>query len=386
MDYAALWQLAIRALLRRPLRTLLTVLGLVVAVSSMLLFLSLGQGLQGQLRTELRSVGPDLQVARRSSGLSLLPSPDLPATVVQTLNQQARALGIVQVTPVAAQIKQDFDPTHSAVYYGLPVTQGIQALFPSVEVSRGRLLRPSDEGQPVAVLGASAAHNLGLDVGGEFNVTRRVRARIVGVLRPQHNLTDTFTFLPLTSVQRALGTGDQLSFIALRLRDPGQAQAVAARLQAQLDLQVSTRDDVLRSAGRVLRSADVLSLGLSLVALIVGGLAVTNTMLMALHERTQEFATMRAIGAGPSFIRQLVLTESLLLALLGWVGSLLTGVPGAWAINRLTRHIAGIDGSALTPGLLLLTLGLSLLLGVLAGWGPAWRAGRIQIARGLTQP
>ncbi|GMA15138.1 ABC transporter permease (plasmid) [Deinococcus metallilatus] len=386
MRSAERWHLAARGLQRRPVRTLLTLLGLVVAVTSMLLFLSLGEGLKGQLRQELRSARPDLQVARPAGGLALLPGPNLPGALVTTLKAQAGELGLAEITPVAAEIKQALDPTQSAVYYGLPARQGVQALFPRARAAQGRLLLPEDEGRAVAVLGASAARNLGLGVGGEFMVSRRYRARIVGVLQPLNNLTDTFTFLPLTGAQRAFGTGDQLSFVALKLRDPEQAPQIAAQLRRQLQLEVSTRDDVLHSAGQVLRSADALSLGLSLVALVVGGLAVANTMLMTLHERTREFALLRAIGARPQFLRQLVLSESLLLAGLSWAAGVLLSVPGVWAINWMTQRVAGIDGAALTPRLLALTLGLSLLLGLLAGWWPAYRAGRTSITRALGQP
>lgn len=386
MRTAERWHLAVRGLQRRPVRTLLTLLGLVVAVTSMLLFLSLGEGLKGQLRQELQSVGPDLQVARSTGGLALLPSPNLPAALVPSLEARAGDLGLARITPVAAQIKQALDPTQSAVYYGLPARQGVQALFPQARTAQGRLLRPGDEGRAVAVLGASAARNLGLGVGGEFMVGRRYRARIVGVLRPLNNLTDTFTFLPLTGAQRAFGTGNQLSFVALTLHDPGQAPGVAAQLRQQLGLEVSTREDVLRSAGQVLRSADTLSLGLSLVALVVGGLAVANTLLMTVQERTREFALLRAIGARPGFVGQLVLAESLLLVGMSWAAGVLLSLPGVWAINRLTQQVAGIDGAALTPRLLGLTLGLSLLLGLIAGWWPAHRAGRIGITRALGQP
>jgi len=379
------WRLAVQGLHRRPTRTLLTLLGLVVAMTSMLLFLSLGQGLQGQLRAEIRSVVPDLQVAQQVSGLSLLPSPNLPPEVLQTLRTRGAALGITQITPVVAQIKQDLDPSQSAVYYGLPAGQGIQALFAQVRPAQGRLLEAEDEGRAVAVLGATAARNLSVGVGGQFSITRRSKVRVVGVLQPLGNLTDTFTFLPLTSAQRAFGTGKRLSFVALNLRDPEQAPQVAAQLRGLLHLEVSTRSDVLHSSAQILRSADTLSLCLSLVALVVGGLAVSNTMLMTIHERTPEFGTLRAIGARPSFVTWLVLSESLLLALLGWAGSVLLSVPGVWGINQLTQHLVGIDGAVLTPRLMLLSLGLSVLLGVLAGWWPAWQAGRVRITQALGQ-
>ncbi|GGL20139.1 ABC transporter permease [Deinococcus radiotolerans] len=384
MRPAERWHLAARGLSRRPVRTLLTLLGVVISVTSMILFLSLGQGLKGQFREELRSAGPDVQVARPAP-LSLLPLPNLPRSVVAAVTANAAELGVTGVTPVVAQIKQALDPTQSAVYYGLPAREGLQALFPQVRVARGRLLQASDEGQAVAVLGAVAARNQQLGVGDEFMITRRARVRVIGVLEPQQTLTDTFTFLPLTGAQRALGLGDQLSFVALRLRDPERAPEVAAQLRRITHLDVRTREDVLWSFSALLGRADLLSLVLSLVSLGVGALGVANTMLMAVHERTREFGVLRAMGARPGFVGQLVIAEGLLLAVVGWSAGALLSMPGVWAINHLTQRVAGLDGAAFSPQLLGLSLGLSLLLGLLSGLWPAYRAGRTSIAEALGQ-
>lgn len=386
MTGGALATLALRALRRRPGRTALTLLGQVVAVLSMTLFLSVGEGLRGQFRREVQSVGPDLQVARPTPALLLLPSPNLPEAVARDLAARQQELGVAQVTPVVTQIRQSLDPTQSAVYYGLPADQGIGALFPLARAAQGRLLRPADEGQAVAVLGASAARQLGTGVGGTVQINRRAHVRVIGVLAPVQSLTDTFTFLPLTSAQRALGTGPMISSVALRLQDPARAPRVAGLLRPQLHLEVSTRSEVLRAAGQVVRSADAVSLALSLVALVVGGLGVANTLLMTVHERQREFAVMRAVGARPGVVTRLVLLESALLAGTGWLVGAALSVPGVWAINRFTAHLTGLSGAALTPRLLTLSLAFSVLLGLLAGWWPARQAGRIRITRALGQP
>ena len=387
MKLRDLWRLAALGLLRRPVRAALTALGLAVALGSMVVFLALGEGLRGVFSDVLGSVGPDLQVTRTvGSAPDLLPRPDLNPAVLAELRAVSDELGLKTLLPVAVSLRQSLDPAQSAVFYGLPAATGIGAVFTGVRVERGRLLGPGDEGQDVAVLGARAAQNLGLTVGDTLAVNRRSRARVVGILQAGNTLTDTFTFLPLDSVQRAFGVGDRLSLVAVGLRRPAEAGQVAAVLNARLGpqgLTVSTRAQLLGTVGKVLRSADVLSVALSVIALLVGGLSVVNTVMMGVFERTREFGTLRAIGARPTFVRALVLTETLLLSAAAGVAGLGLSLLGVRAVNVYTRHLAGIDAAALTPRLALLALAVALALGLLAGVLPARNAGRLSVTAAL---
>nr|WP_244977122.1 ABC transporter permease [Deinococcus humi] len=375
-------------LLRRPVRTVLTALGLAVALGSMLLFLSLGEGLRGVFQSELGTVGPDLQVASTRAGETLLPHMDLNPAVVDELRRLSPRLGIEDVIPVAATIRQSLDPAQSAVFYGLPAASGIGAMFTGVKVARGRLLGPGDTGKDVAVLGARAAQNLGLGLGDTLELTRRGKARVIGILQPASALTDTFTFLPLEAVQHAFGADNRLSLVALRLKNPANADRVAATLAREpqvggLGLEISTRADVAGNLGKLLSSADLLSVCLSAIALLVGGLAVVNTVLMGVYERTREFGTLRAIGARPAFVRWLVLSETVLLSGLGGVVGLALAELGVWGINIYTQDLAGFDGALLTPRLIVVGLGVALAVGVLAGLWPARAAGQLTVVDAL---
>ncbi|PNY79867.1 ABC transporter permease [Deinococcus koreensis] len=377
-----LLRLAWRGLSRRPARSLLTALGLAVALGGMVVFLSLGEGLRQVFTQQFRSVGPDVQVSLDGTSRGLLPPPTLDEASVQAVRALALKLGATQVTPVVTLIRQSLDPAQSAVFYGVPAVQGIGALFTGVQAGQGRLLAAADEGRAVAVLGARAARNAGVGVGGRVDVLG-TPVRVVGVLAAGQGLTDTFTFLPLGTLQRAGHVPGRVSLVALTLRDPAQAPAVAARLGAQLRLDAQTRGDVLALVGRVLRITDVARFGLSLVALIVGGLAVANTVAMGVFERVREFGTLRAIGARPAFVSSLVLVESLLLSGLAGVVGLLAGWAGIAGINVYTRGLAGIDAAALTGRLALLALGVGVVMGLLAALIPARLAGRLPITEAL---
>ncbi|MFC4637039.1 ABC transporter permease [Deinococcus hohokamensis] len=383
MKTTDLWRLAWRGLTRRRVRTLLTALGITVAVASMVVFLSLGEGIRKVFTAELGSIGPDIQVSLNGLSQGFAPVPNLPQTVAGEIRQLAPELGIVTVTPVVMTVRGGFDPSQSAVLYGLPTDPGIQAVFPRVAAGQGRLLTPADEGQDVAVIGAKAAQNLHLKLGSRLNLNRRSGVRVVGVLRPESGLVDSFMFLPLATLQRAEGAENRLSLVAVKLREPARAREVAGALSRRLELEAQTQGDFLSFMERALRISDAVRFGISMIALIVGGLAVANTVMMGVFERTREFGTLRAIGARPAFVRALVLTESLLLSLAGGLGGLLLGLGGIAVVNTYTQQLAGIDAAALTPRLTLLALGISLLLGLLSGLLPSRSASRLNITDAL---
>ncbi|MEF2278033.1 ABC transporter permease [Deinococcus sp. YIM 134068] len=383
MKGSDIWALAWRGLTRRPVRTLLTALGITVAVASMVVFLSLGEGIRKVFTAELGGIGPDVQVSLSGFSQGFAPQPNLPQTAVEDIQKLAGELGITSVTPVVMTVRGSLDVTQSVVLYGLPAAQGIGVVFPKVTPASGRALAAADEGRGVAVVGAKAAQNLRLRVGSVLNLNRRNRVRVVGVLAPESGLVDSFIFLPLNTLQRAEGALGRVSLVALGLDNPRNARAVATTLGERLNLEAQTQSDFLSFVERALRISDAVRFGISLIALIVGGLAVANTVMMGVFERTREFGTLRAIGARPAFVRALVLTESLLLALAGGVGGLILGLGGIWAVNAYTQNLAGIDAAALTPRLTLLALGISLLLGLVSGLLPARSASRLQITEAL---
>ncbi|WP_027480637.1 ABC transporter permease [Deinococcus pimensis] len=382
MRSSDLWQLALRGLLRRPVRTVLTALGITVAVASMVIFLSLGEGIRKVFTAELGNVGPDLQISLNGLNQGFSPDPNLPESALKSVRAVADEFGIREAIPVVVSVRGGLDPTQSFVLYGLPAAQGVKSVFPNVALAQGRLLTPEDEGKPVAVVGSKAAQNGGLKLGSTLRLNRRSGVKVVGILG-EGGLTDTFVLLPLSTLQNGINAQGRLSLIAVKLRDQRGAQDTARRLAQRLDLEVQTQADFLRFVERALRISDAVRFGISLIALIVGGLAVANTVMMGVFERTREFGTLRAIGARPGFVRSLVLTESLLLSLAGGVGGLVLGFLGILGVNAYTQDLAGIDAAALTPRLTLLALAISLMLGLLAGLLPARSAERLRITEAL---
>ena len=121
-------------------------------------------------------------------------------------------------------------------------------------------------------------------------------------------------------------------------------------------------------------------LGISAIALIVGAIAVANTVLMSVFERTREFGVVRALGAKPRFLFGLVLAESTLLSFVGAAFGVLLGWGGILVINRITDNLIGLEVAALTFRLLLFAVAIALVMGLGSGLLPAARAARIPVA------
>ena len=242
-----LWQLAWRGLTRRPVRTILTALGITVAVASMVIFLSLGEGLRKVFTAELGSIGPDIQVSLNGFTQGLAPSPSLSQSTVADIQKLAPALGITVITPVVMSLRTSLDPSQSVVFYGVPAAQGVLTAFPKLSLSRGKLFTAADEGKPVAVLGAKAASNLRLKIGSELRLNRRSSVRVTGILNPDSALTDNFIFLPISTLQNAIDAQGKLSLVAVKLQDPRQARAVADALIKNLNLEAQTQSERMKA-------------------------------------------------------------------------------------------------------------------------------------------
>lgn len=366
------------------MRTTLTVLGIVVAVASMVIFLSLGEGIRKVFRDELGAVGPDLQVSINGINQSGPPIANVPQSLAVQLEAKSKEYGFKSVTPVVYAVRSGgFDPAQSYLFYTYPAKQGTADIIPNAEIAQGRAMNAADEGKLVAVVGSKAAKNGNFKLGSDVRYNRRNFFKVIGILKESGGFSDSFILVPLTTMQKAQGLEGKVSVVAIKLDDPGSAKAVAERVKKDFDVEAQTQSDFLKILDRAVSVSDAIRFGISLISLIVGGLAVANTVMMGVFERTREFGTMRAIGAKPSFVRNLVLLESLILSVLGGIGGVILGYGGILIVNWYTQNLASINAAALTGRLIGFALLISLILGLLAGLLPARNAGRIAITDAL---
>jgi len=368
-----------RNLTARFTRSLFTWLGIAVATASMVLFLSFGEGLRQALVSEMGNFGPQIRVVAEGTDAFSPPLPELPPEMLEQIQALAPELGIQKVIPAVVMFRGGFDPATSFLFYGLPEGSDPRDFYPPAKVAAGRI-DPHPDG---AVVGAKKAELSRLAPGKPLRLSRKVTVPVVGVLEPAGSMVDSFIFVPLKTLQQVLGTKNYGVF--LLLLDPNvDVDEAAEKLEAAvpgIDAQSTT--EALKFAERALRIGDLIRFGISLVALVVGGLLVANTVMMSVYERTREFGVMRAIGARRRFIFGLVLSEALFLALAGGFAGVLAGLIGSAAINVYTQQAVGLALSAVTPRLALFSMAVALVLGLAAGLLPARGASRIPVTEAL---
>ena len=301
-----IWSLALQSLRLRPLRTFLTALGIAVAVASTVIFLSLGEGLRQVFSREIGGIGPAIQVSYGPFDTTALTAvPELPLRFAAELRAKRGEYGITRVTPILLYARGGFSPGSSFLFQGLPPALEVGSLYFDYAVVEGRGLTRQDETANVAVVGEQVAERNSIGVGDTLRLNPESSLEIVGVARSGGGLVDNAVIVPLESLQAAIGIRNRVSFLALDLDEPARAGEVAAALtQAYPKFGFQTQGEVLKVLERGIRISDVVRLGISAIALIVGAIAVANTVLMSVFERTREFGVIRAVGAKPTlFIR-----------------------------------------------------------------------------------
>src|SRR4051794_8105526 len=375
----------------RPLRAGLSALGIAIGTAAIVAILGLSASSQAGLLAEIDRLGTNLLTVEAGQSLTgedaSLP---LEAPARMTL------LDHVQWPAHTALIKREYVYRNPMIPVGN--TGGLQVratslnLLPvlSTGVARGTWLNAGTAREPVVVLGAAAAEQLGID---RVDPGRRVWLGdqwfdVAGVLEPSPLApdVDTSVLVGYPAARRYLG------YVALvgGERKAGPASSIYARAatghetavqsllartvnpQAPNEVNVSRPSDVLTARAAAAGAFDSLFLGLGVVALIVGAVGVANIMIISVLERRSEIGLRRALGATKGQIRTQFLAESILLALIGGVVGVLAGVAATavyastkgWAIVIPTEAWAGGIASAI-------------LIGAFAGLLPAVRASRM---------
>ncbi|WP_027877349.1 ABC transporter permease [Meiothermus cerbereus] len=368
-----------RNLRARPVRSILTLLGIVVSTASMVLFMSFGEGLRKALGAELSAVGPAVLVLPEGVEAFSPGYPELRPEAVEALKKAAPDLGINQVIPYVVLTRGGFDPQSSFVFQGIPDGLSPKALYPNLTLAEGAL-NPSPRG---AVVGSRLAERNQLSLGKALRLSPRISLRVEGILKGSGGLSDNIIFVPASVVQEVLGTRNYTA-AAVGVSAGFTADQVAEAIKARIaGVSAQTTGDVMRFAERAVRISDLVRFGISLVALIVGGLLVANTVMMSVYERIREFGLMRALGAKQGFIFGLVLLEALLLGVVGGLLGLALGQVASGLVSWYTGREVGVALSAITFRLASFALLVAVVLGLLAGFLPARTASRLKVVEAL---
>jgi putative ABC transport system permease protein len=386
-----------RSLASNRLRTLLTMLGMIIGTAAVVAVLGIGEGARSSVEGRIRSLGSNLLTIRPGSASA----GGVRSGSVQTLTQKdAEALekleGVAAVAPEAsgsAQLRYMASNLNASVTGVTPAYLDVRSL----SVASGIGVSDLDVLQRgrVVLLGANVAKQLYGDsspLGTRLQI-KGSAFRVIGVLAEKGagmGSPDDGAFVPLTTHQSVLFGQDYLSTISLQLKSEGTAADVQARLEQLLrlrhrlradeesDFQVRSQAEMLETMGQVTGTFTTLLGSVAAVSLIVGGIGIMNIMLVSVRERTREIGVRMAVGARRRDILRQFLVEAVVVSLAGGAAGVALGYAAALVLARF-----GQWATIVPPYAVSLALGVSILIGVVFGVGPARRAAKLDPVEAL---
>jgi putative ABC transport system permease protein len=393
MDLLAILKIAIRALTRNKMRSLLTMLGIVIGVGAVIATVGLGQGAQQQVQNQIASMGTNLLYV--SAGSLNKGGIHLGGGATQTLvydDMKAILQEVPEVSQVApgasskAQVVADNQNWYTSVtgtepqYFDIrnwTFAQG--ASFTQDDVTRAA---------NVVVLGATVQQNL---FGSANPVGQTVRIgtlpfQVVGTLAPkgQSGLgqdQDDGVYVPITTLQKKITGQEWLQYIMASATSQPASYAAQGQITSLLrdrhrirpgqddDFTVRNLADVAQLADASSQVMTLLLASIACVSLIVGGIGIMNIMLVSVTERTREIGIRIAIGATESDVLRQFLSESVVLSLAGGIVGVMFGVASSLTITRVLGWNILISPTAVAAAVV-----FSMAVGIFFGFYPARKA------------
>ncbi len=373
--------LAVKNLLRRRGRTILTILGVAIAIAALFSLLSFNSGYEKQLSGELGSLGIHILAVPKGcpyEAASLIIHGGVIPKYLSDSDVEAtkKISGIEIASPMLLHQFYKDDKPH--IVYGINIDDMLR-LKPWWKVE-GRFFSQYEDN--VMVIGRSLADREKLNVGDVLPFgPDKTPFTIVGILERTGTQDDEFHFLPLQVVQRVFDKPSQVTTIAIRVSDISKIPEISSQLEKIPDIQVVTMTQVMGTIMNLVGSARTLLMSVIAVAIIISAVGIMNTLLMSVNERMREFGMMKAIGASGTDIGKLVLIETLFITIIGGVIGLLLSTLGSSLIEGFVKGIIPYSPAgrliAPEPGLIGLCLLFSVIIGFACGIYPAIKASRL---------
>jgi putative ABC transport system permease protein len=385
----------LRQLMRRKLRTTLTILGITIGIWALVVFSSMANKINSLVAGGSEYFTGKILVTDATNfavGAGIAPMDISAADQIRELDD---------VAAVDAQIQMQYDPDAANQGFASPdfllgsiagSDQGLEHFV--LTPVRGRLLTRDDEGSNVVVFGSDLARKLNADVDETVDI-RGESFTVVGILEPTLTAPDTTAIIPLQAAQQLMAaslpqsiqdaiSADQLISQVVVYPKPGvDDAALAVQIEQDVDnVQTLTGAEFDEQVGSFTGVFNAIIIGVAVISLVVGGLSVINTMAMSVAERTREIGIKRAIGGSRRRIIRELVTEA---AVIGFIGGVIGLVLGAIVV--VLANEAGRDSGTilfeLTPGTAIFAVAFSTILGMVAGVIPAWSAARLDPVQAL---
>lgn len=391
--------IAMTALRTNLMRSILTTLGVMIGVFSVILAVAVGNGAQVSVTQQIATLGSNMAI--------VLPQPDRGSGPPRSADRgrlterdgQAILRQVPGVSAVAPQIRSSVQlvtPGRSATTQAIGATPEFGTVS-NITASEGRFISDSDVGAAarVVVIGQTVANKLFADVNpiGETVRINRAPFKIIGILESKGsnlgNDNDDQIVVPITTLRQRLMTSamqgpDDVSFLFVGFEDEDSLQAGEKEIQRILreryhvpkgrinPFTVNTTTEIAETTGEVTKIFQAVLVAIASISLLVGGIGIMNIMLVSVTERTREIGLRMALGAKRSDIRNQFLVEAAVLCVIGGAIGLTLAILAAAIFQQVADFPApvGLDTA-------IMSVAFSAVIGIIFGGYPAIRASRL---------
>ncbi len=393
MKTSRLIRVAAQSILKNKMRTLLTMLGIIIGVGAVIVMVAVGYGAQSQIEAKILNLGTNMIVITPGSsnqgGVSQGAQTFNRLTIKDAEKLEREGLLTAAVSPVIFTRTQAIGGVGNwrTTIYGVAPDYAVIRNWPAAS---GRFFDQADvrSMRKVAVLGKTTAESLfpGQDAVGQQIRLRDVPFQIIGVLAEKGQTAegadqDDVILAPFTTVQSRLAGRQFIAQVLVSTSSPDDLAAAQEEIRLIMreahgqaeneadDFTVRNQTDLASAAQGTTEVMTLLLAAIASISLLVGGIGIMNIMLVSVTERTREIGIRLAIGARGSDVMTQFLVESVVMSILGGLIGVAVGYGGAYVLEQMTGW-----ETVVAPQMVFIALGFSAAVGIFFGFYPARKA------------
>jgi putative ABC transport system permease protein len=382
------FQVAYKNLLRKKIRTALTIVGIALSSWVLVSLLGFNRGYEAALNRDIDNMGFQMIVTAKGCPYEAATLMLKGGTALRYLKEDvaatvAREPEVDSVTSMLMHVV--FDPNKGESGGNTAYTGVDPATFPGMKpyltFRQGGWFAAADTAE--VVLGYEAAELEQREVGDSILIPDvNVELKVVGILERTGTQDDGTLFVPIRRLQQIFAKPGELTGIGIKMKKDADMAAFETKMYDLPDVQVVSMAQVKNTIMNLVTTAKVMVMSIAAIAILIAMVGVINTILMSVFERMQEIGILKTIGAMPWDVFKLIWIETVILCTAG--GAI--GIGAALALAALTEALvrrvlpfAPTGGLVAIDGpLALLTLGVVVGIGIVSGIYPAWKAGRVR--------
>jgi len=364
MDSMRFITLILKNPFRNRARTLLAVTGIAIGIATIVTLGVITEGLKTSTENTLKAGGADFTIVESNVSDMFFSKIDQEyVDRVRNVSGVEDAVGILMAV----------QPLDDNPYFVLIGIEPSKINMSQIKVTSGRTLTDPDADE--VILGKVAAENHNRSVGDTIKIKNHDYT-VVGIFESGDMQQDAGAFISLKMLQEIEEKEDKVTMIYVKIDKNADVDDVTERIEEKYgDLTTIASLEDLQSVDQGLQTVDTATWAISLLAIIIGGIGVINTMIMSVFERTREIGVLKAVGWKDRRILAMILGESVVITVIAAIAGSVLGVAAIQVLLEL--GMKGFIEPVYTPEIFIRAFGVAFSVGILGGLYPAYRASRL---------